>query len=87
MTTLTFLLVLKLLVSAFATRFAIQAYIRYSLKKQLTVIQTDNSPNIRLTPTSGGIIFLIGIIVATISNFSDWNTLVIPGALLLISIH
>jgi UDP-GlcNAc:undecaprenyl-phosphate/decaprenyl-phosphate GlcNAc-1-phosphate transferase len=85
-TTLITLLVAKLLVSAFAARFAIQAYIRYSLKKQLPVIQIDNSPNIRLTPTSGGIIFLIGIIVATISNFSDWNTLVIPGALLLISI-
>jgi len=80
------LLVLKLLVSAIAARFAIQALIRYSLKKQLPVIQIDNSPNIRLTPTSGGIIFLIGIIIAAISDFSDWNTMVIPGALLLISI-
>jgi UDP-N-acetylmuramyl pentapeptide phosphotransferase/UDP-N-acetylglucosamine-1-phosphate transferase len=85
-TTLIILLVLKLLVSAFAARFAIQAFIKYSLKKQLTVNQIDNSPNIRLTPTSGGITFLIGIIVASISNFSDWNTMVIPGALLLISI-
>jgi UDP-N-acetylmuramyl pentapeptide phosphotransferase/UDP-N-acetylglucosamine-1-phosphate transferase len=80
------LFVLKLLVSAAAAWLTIRAFIRHSQKKQIRFIQSVSISSILPTPTSGGIVFLIGIIVATISDISDWNSLIIPSTLLLICV-
>lgn len=80
------LFVLKLLVSAVAAGLTIRTFVRHSQKKQIRFVQSAGLSSILPTPTSGGITFLIGIIVATISDISDWNTLIIPGTLLVISI-